>query len=109
MSTLAELLGLNKSPAPAYVAPQAPTAEMPQPLASVNPHRELGAITNGEQIPMDHPQDEDSKNWERARHSLGTDLAVTIEADGTGWLCIVSPGRNPIYLLGPLKTITAPF
>lgn len=71
--------------------------------------RELGFTTPGENFPMNFPTDQAGQDWERARHAIGTELGILHERDGSGWLVILSPGRDPIFLLGPLKTVQAPF
>jgi hypothetical protein len=117
MPTLAEVLAAKKTKpasgiritpesekaalAAAYKASFDATAPKAQPLAP----RELGAVDQGERIPMEHPEPDASPEdqaWFSACHSLDTSLGIVIEPGETSehaWIaCRPNPHKAPILI-----------
>lgn len=68
------------------------SAPKPAPPLTHSEKRELGAMENGERIPMDHPTPEDGEagqEWFRCLHSFETTLGIVIEPNGEhAWIAV---------------------
>ena len=79
-----------------------PAPEPPKALAPA-PEGFLGRQDRTEPIPMDfHPPDD-------APFAQGNELGVVINDAGEGYLAVLRPGKQPLYLIGPLKSLQLPF
>ena len=121
MPTLAEVLAAKKAAKPASagvrITPEGEKAALAAaykksfdataPKPSAPAPRELGAMEQGERIPMDHPDQDapaDDHAWFSALHCFQSSLCVVIEPgpdheNPVGWIaCQSNPHRPPILL-----------
>jgi hypothetical protein len=80
------------------------TAPKPPPQLPRSTDRELGAMTAGERLPMDHPTPDapaDEKAWFASLHSFSCEMVLVMEPESDhGWLAIQShPTKQPILLM----------
>lgn len=98
------------------------TATVPKPYPPTPQGRELGDMEpRGEQIPMEWPEgnQQSSRDWFTALHSLDASLCIVIEPEGThAWIALdqatqVTPSLPPLLLfrlpLSNRKTQNNPF
>lgn len=131
MPTLAEILAKKKAAASpeskgmviraedekaklAATIKQTLDASAPKPAPPL-PHaneRELGAMEQGERIPMDHPAPEDGEAgqaWFRSLHSFETTLGIIIEPEGEhAWIAVKATKFEPPILLQRLPLLNRP-
>lgn len=65
--------------------------------------RELGAMTAGERLPMDHPAPDapaSEREWFAASHSNVSEMGIVVEPEGEhAWLALQShPSKKPLLL-----------
>ena len=80
----------------------APKAKPPAP-------RELGALTQGERIPMDHPREGAHRaewEWFDSMHSFESEMMIVIDPDGEhAWLAVQAFKTKPPILLHRLPLL----
>jgi hypothetical protein len=102
MPTLAEILANKAKTSTGTVIRAGDTGSVEVPTKALPPTpRELGAIDQGERVPLDYPTEDQGWEWFRSCHAFESDMGIVIEPGSVNaWLAVQSPGnQTPILLL----------
>jgi len=101
MATLAEILAKKAKPTGTVIRAGDTGSVAVPPKALPPTPRELGAIDQGERVPLDYPSEDQGWEWFRSCHAFESDMGIVIEPGSVNaWVAVKTPGNShPILLL----------